>query len=128
LIQAISYRRLAQRGEAQSPAIISGQCYEAVHSKSNIFARIGLSAESEQWYLLPLAWEAVVEPGENHYELTMNPATGFVERLRRLGDAPKELRQFLVQARPRQGSRLRGVIPMTMWKSPVEQPESNAAN
>lgn len=94
LTQAISYRRLAQRGEAQSPAIISGQCYEVVHSKSNIFARIGLSAESEQWYLLPLAWEAVVEPGENHYELTMNPATGFVERLRRLGDAPKELRQF----------------------------------
>ena len=94
LIQAISYRRLAQRGEAQPPAITSGQCYEIAHGKSDIFVRIGNTAETAQWYHLPPAWEAIVEPGESEYDLTVNPVTGFVERLRRLGAAPKELRQY----------------------------------
>jgi hypothetical protein len=93
LIPAMSYRRLAQRGEAQPPTIISGRCFEVVQGKSDIFARIGDSVELAQWYHLPLAWEAVVETGASGYERTVNPATGFVERLRRLGEAPKELRQ-----------------------------------
>ena len=94
LILAVSYRRLAQRGEMQPPTNFSGRCYEVLQGKSDIFARIGDSAKTAQWYRLPLAWEAVVKPGDSAYELTVNPATGFVERLHRLGDAPKELRQF----------------------------------
>jgi hypothetical protein len=94
LIPAMSYRRLAQRGEAQPPPIISGRCYEVVQGKSDIFARIGDSVEPAQWYHLPLAWEADVETSASGYELTVNPATGFVERLRRLGAIPKEVRQF----------------------------------
>ncbi|HEX3270200.1 MAG TPA: hypothetical protein VHR15_06095 [Ktedonobacterales bacterium] len=94
LIPATTRRRLASRGEGQPPVTTSGQCYEFLQGKSAIFARIGLSAETAQWYHLPLSWEAVVEPGENQYKLSMNPATGFVERLRRLGASPKEVRQF----------------------------------
>jgi hypothetical protein len=94
VVMAMARRRLASRGEGQPPVTISGQCYEVVQGKSDIFARIGDSAETAQWYHLPLAWEAVVEPGASAYELAMNPATGFVERLRRLGDDPKELRQY----------------------------------
>jgi len=94
LIPALSYRRLAQHGESQPPITVSGRCYELAPGPSAIFARIGLSAETGQWYPMPLAWGAVVEPGEREYELTVNPATGFVERLRHLGEAAKELRQY----------------------------------
>jgi hypothetical protein len=94
LMLAQAYRRLAQRGEAQSPTTFSGQCYEALQGKSDNFARIGLSAEIAQRYHLPLTWEAVVEPGSAEYVLVVNPATGFVERLRRLGASSKEARQY----------------------------------
>jgi hypothetical protein len=94
LIPATTRRRLAQRGEGQPSVTIYGRCHELAPDKSAVFARIGLSAETAPWYHLPLAWEAVVEPGESEYELTVNPATGFVERLRHLGEAPKELRQY----------------------------------
>jgi hypothetical protein len=94
LIPAVSYRRLASQGDGQPPTIISGKCYEAMQGKSDIFARIGNTAETALGHHLPLAWEAVVELGESEYELTVNPATGFVERLRRLGEAAKELRQY----------------------------------
>ena len=127
LIQAISYRRLAQRGEAQPPAIISGQCYEVVHSKSDIFARIGLSAEIRAVVSFAAGMGGCRRAGESHYELTMNPATGFVERLRRLGDAPKELRQFST-SEVETGQSVARMIPMTKRKSPEGQPESNAAN
>ena len=129
LIQAISYRRLAQRGEAQPPAIISGQCYEVTHGKSDIF-RAYWAIQQRRRIGIFCRWHGrlIVEPGENDYELTVNPATGFVERLRRLGDAPKELRQFSA-SEAGAGQSVARMIPMTMRrKSPVEQPESSAAN
>jgi hypothetical protein len=94
VIPALSHRRLAQRGENQPPSTIYGRCYKVLRGKSDIFTRIGNTAETAQWYRLPLAWEAVVGPGDAEYELTANPVMGFVERLRRLGDSPKEVRQF----------------------------------
>jgi hypothetical protein len=94
LIPALSYRRLAQHGEGQPPITISGRCYELAHGPSAVFARIGLSVERAHWYRLPLAWEAFVEPGDREYELTVNPATGSVELLRRLGASPQEFRQY----------------------------------
>jgi hypothetical protein len=84
---------LAARGAGQPLVSVYGHCYATLLSPSGYFARIGLSEETARWYVLPLSWDATVMLGSDQFELLVNPVTGYVDRLRRLGGAPVELRQ-----------------------------------
>ncbi len=89
---------LAARGARHPLDSAYGRCYATLLSPSFYFARIGLSTETARWYALPLTWDATVVPSLDEFELLVNPVTGYVERLRRLGEAPVELRQEIQNA------------------------------
>jgi hypothetical protein len=97
-LAGISRLWLAARGAGKPLITAYGRCHTTLLSPSFYFARIGLSTDSAHWYALPLTWDATVMPGSEEFELLVNPVTGYVERLRRLGDAPVELRQRVQDA------------------------------
>ncbi len=84
---------LAARGIGSPLVSAYRQCHATLLSPSFYFACIGLSAETAHWYALPLTWDATVTAGPDEFELLVNPVTGYVDQLRRLGEAPVELRQ-----------------------------------
>lgn len=91
---SVRYSRCADAGEQQAPAALDGHCYATVIAPPmRLFALIGMTREQAQWFCLPIGWETTVEPGADRFDLTYNPATGYVERLRRIGAEPRELRQ-----------------------------------
>jgi hypothetical protein len=94
LLLAITSRLFARRGERGGESTVYGRCFTVLlDPPSHFFARIGLTRETARWYGLPLDWDAVVEPSEAEFELTVLAGTGWVERLRRLGPASRVLTQ-----------------------------------
>lgn len=93
-ISGIIQWRRAEAGAPQAPVTVDGYCFDSVLVRSlPLFALIGMTHEQARWFSLPIEWDTVVEPGDDRFELTYTPATGFVERLRRIGAEPQELRQ-----------------------------------
>lgn len=93
IIGILSLRR-AQQSERALPITRYGYCFSTVMLEPlHLFALIGLTREQARWFHLPIDWDPTVEPGSDHYELIVNPATGYVERLRRIGAEPRELVQ-----------------------------------
>ena len=83
----------AEAGAHQPLATHNGSCFATIQASPQFFALIGPAREQAQWFCLPIEWDTVVAPGSDRYELTVNPATGYVEWLRRTGAEPRELRQ-----------------------------------
>ncbi len=96
VVFAYLYLRHSVRAEAgahQPPSTHNGSCFATIQASPQLFALIGLAREQAQWFCLPTEWDTIVEPCADRFELTYIPATGYVERLRRIGAEPRELRQ-----------------------------------
>src|SRR5579859_6181720 len=113
---ATTFGILARRGARSGMTSTHGRCFAVLTGRAGyLFARIGLTPEAARWYALPLDWDEVVEPGDAEYELTVNPGSGWVARVRRLGSAPRELVQEVPvmltgkEARPADREALRSV-------------------
>ena len=79
VISGIVQRRRAEAGEHQAPVTLDGYCFDSVLVRSlPLFALIGMTREQARWFSLPIAWDTVVEPCEDRFELTYTPATGYV--------------------------------------------------
>ncbi len=90
-LRALSFRRLARRGANAPAVIVTGSCFACLPNYPWVFARIGKTQETAQWYNMPIDWDGVVASEAGTFELLVNPATGFVERLRRSGGSSHEL-------------------------------------
>jgi hypothetical protein len=91
---AVTSWLFARRGDRDGESTVYGRCFAVLlDPPSRFFARIGLTRETARWYCLPLDWDAVVEPSEAEFELTVQTGTGWVERLRRLRPASRVLTQ-----------------------------------
>lgn len=90
-LRAISLRWLVRRGANVSAEIVTGSCFACLPNAPWVFAHIGWTQETATGYNMPIEWDGVVASGAGAFELLVDPATGFVERLRRLGGSSREL-------------------------------------
>lgn len=85
------WRRANAGAQAQSTSIY-GYCYtSAIAPTQDLFALIGPTRQSAQWFRLPIDWDTTVELSRDRFGLTYNPATGFVSKLNRFGAQPQTL-------------------------------------
>jgi hypothetical protein len=98
LLPALSSRILARRSQPDRPTTVYGRCFATLPDPYGLFpggrlyARIGLSPDPARWYLLPLEWDTYIQPSSTELELTVIEGCGCVERVRRLGPNPRDLR------------------------------------
>jgi hypothetical protein len=93
LVPALSARILVQRAQRTRPTVIYGRCFATIPDfPGPLYACIGLSQERAHWYVLPLAWDIFIEPSPTELEVTVLEGCGCVERVRRLGPNPRDLR------------------------------------
>jgi hypothetical protein len=94
LTPAVASWWLARRGANESPTSRYGQCYAIrLDPPGLFFARIGETPRTARWYRLPLDWDRIVGPSGAQFELSVLAATGWVERVRRLGTPFREVSQ-----------------------------------
>lgn len=84
---SVLHRRRAKAGASQSLVTFDGHCFAVVSDPMSfrLFALIGVSPQHAQWFHLPIGWDTAIEPGDERFELTYNPVTGFVEQVVRIG-------------------------------------------
>jgi hypothetical protein len=85
---------LARRGADSVVTTAYGQCYDVcLDPPGRFYARLGEMPRTARWYSLPFDWHSVVSPSDAQYELWVLAATGWVERVRRLGAPFREVSQ-----------------------------------
>ncbi|MGZ3636990.1 MAG: hypothetical protein ACXVCX_04015 [Ktedonobacterales bacterium] len=93
-LPAIGSLMLARRAASNVLTTTQGRCFEVLLAPSiYLFARVGPTLESADWYPLPIEWDTVVMPSNDTYEIEYLPTSGWVHRVRRFGASPRELVQ-----------------------------------
>jgi hypothetical protein len=94
LAPAVASWWLARRGAGSVVTTGYGHCYAIrLDPPGFFFARIGETPRTAKWYSLPLDWDRIVSPSDAQYELAVLAATGWVERVHRLGASSREVSQ-----------------------------------
>lgn len=93
-LPGIGYLILARRAASDALTVTQGRCFEVLLAPSiYLFAWIGPTLESADWYPLPIEWDTLVLPSKDTYEVEYLPTSGWVHRVRRFGASPHELVQ-----------------------------------
>ena len=93
-LPAIGRLMLARRAASDMLTTTQGRCFDVLLAPPfYLFARIGPTLETADWYPLPIEWDAVVAPSNDTYEVEYLPTSGWVHRVRRFGASPRELVQ-----------------------------------